>query len=1177
MRSVVFQIVVASFVVYGASADEILGCNGFIKSDVPIIYSSVEVQLFTKQGALKDHTDCAPNNGYYFLPIYDKGEYVLKVSPPHGWKFEPSEVPLLFDGATDPCSKGKDINFNFLGFAVDGQVVSSGFGIGPKDVTVELFAVGSSKPTLITTTTVDGKFLFSPVLPGSYKVKISHPRWKISKNEVAVIVKDGNGKIPAGSLAIAGYDVTGTVTSDNQPITGVSFVLFSRKKESEVSGCDSTPLPGFTTDPILGTVHLICHVSSDARGVFNFPQVSPGEYVLVPHYKGSKSTKFDVHPRSLRISVGHNSLHLPSPFQVKGFTVAGKVLWSPGGKPMSGATVYLNNKIAGKTGSDGVYSLESMRAGTYKLKVEADDVVFKETEIKVSSTSLPDLVPATYKVCGHFHSPSSSGPYRIELTSEDSTISEVTTDSKGSYCLYLAPGKYNFTPVPDSKQLTNGLLFSPSKRIVEVVDEPVKNIDFSQLRSNVKGKIVCMTQCPLITVNLKPKGQGSALQTIAKNGRYEFTEVMPGDYDIYLEPGFGWCWDKESQSLAVIDETTEVPTFTQSGFTVTIVSSHSTTVTYYSEGQPNDKLKLEVSPGSTHICVPKSTPYIFQPISCHGYEEPQVRWVTGLVSLNAITHANSFFLIASEGVNDLLLNIEPLDSAESRHPKVIKLGAGSATDEGVKYEFTLQLKPNEGLKITPVAGVFLFTPQSAEVRGHTDCINTSKALFSAEKGQVITGSVLSGDNKGIGGVSITIKDEMGAVIATQTTDANGSYKFPPLKPAPNTKIIAEKEGYVLTGLSKWGDFSAHKLAEIIVSVSDVASKEKLQGVLLSVSGGKNYRRNAQTNAEGTMSFLSLSPGEYFLKPMMKEYRFHPQNKIINVKEGATVTVSLSGERVAYSGIGEVMSLNGEGEGGVVVEAIGVGTCSKYQEEATSSDAGTFRIRGLKPECEYNVRVKDEPDVNHHILKSGQDNVTIKVSKSDVSGLKLYALRPSTRVDVMVYVLADRSEDLKTLRLRLTREDSPELAVSVIKLSEYKASSSGYVLTSVMIALPPLPADGRSYVLQLESSLPLGTHEYTNRPVHFKATGSLKVFRMSFSPNLKSRDPELSQSSYLVLPLLILFGLIFYNKDTVIGLSAAALERTRQPAQLSTKATADESLLSDSFTDFPKKKSKSRKT
>ena len=34
---------------------------------------------YTRQGNLKYETDCAPNNGYYFIPLYDKGEYVLKV------------------------------------------------------------------------------------------------------------------------------------------------------------------------------------------------------------------------------------------------------------------------------------------------------------------------------------------------------------------------------------------------------------------------------------------------------------------------------------------------------------------------------------------------------------------------------------------------------------------------------------------------------------------------------------------------------------------------------------------------------------------------------------------------------------------------------------------------------------------------------------------------------------------------------------------------------------------------------------------------------------------------------------------------------------------------------------------------------------------------------------------
>lgn len=56
----------------------------------------------------------------------------------------------------------------------------------------------------------------------------------------------------------------------------------------------------------------------------------------------------------------------------------------------------------------------------------------------------------------------------------------------------------------------------------------------------------------------------------------------------------------------------------------------------------------------------------------------------------------------------------------------------------------------------------------------------------------------------------------------------------------------------------------------------------------------------------------------------------------------------SGERVAYSAHGQVTSLNGEGEAGVVVEALGTGKCNLYQEEASSGNSGYFRIRGLQP-------------------------------------------------------------------------------------------------------------------------------------------------------------------------------------------------------------------------------------
>jgi len=63
------------------------GLSGAIRMSSNQTLLSFQVNLYTKQGTLKYQTDCAPINGYYMVPVYDKGEYVLKVNPPPGWTF----------------------------------------------------------------------------------------------------------------------------------------------------------------------------------------------------------------------------------------------------------------------------------------------------------------------------------------------------------------------------------------------------------------------------------------------------------------------------------------------------------------------------------------------------------------------------------------------------------------------------------------------------------------------------------------------------------------------------------------------------------------------------------------------------------------------------------------------------------------------------------------------------------------------------------------------------------------------------------------------------------------------------------------------------------------------------------------------------------------------------------
>ena len=61
--------------------------------------------------------------------------------------------------------------------------------------------------------------------------------------------------------------------------------------------------------------------------------------------------------------------------------------------------------------------------------------------------------------------------------------------------------------------------------------------------------------------------------------------------------------------------------------------------------------------------------------------------------------------------------------------------------------------------------------------------------------------------------------------------------------------------------------------------------------------------------------------------------------------------------------GSVMSLNGEAEPDVIVEAVGLGpdSCTQLQEESKSEVDGSFRIRGLQVRQEDNTHNDTDDD------------------------------------------------------------------------------------------------------------------------------------------------------------------------------------------------------------------------
>ncbi|CAH2207964.1 jg24004, partial [Pararge aegeria aegeria] len=78
----------------------------------------------------------------------------------------------------------------------------------------------------------------------------------------------------------------------------------------------------------------------------------------------------------------------------------------------------------------------------------------------------------------------------------------------------------------------------------------------------------------------------------------------------------------------------------------------------------------------------------------------------------------------------------------------------------------------------------------------------------------------------VAGVLVTLEGD--DVQLTQSTAADGAYRFGPLDAALQYQVRAEKDSYVFGERQPGGDIRAHKLAEITVKLVDAASGAPLE-------------------------------------------------------------------------------------------------------------------------------------------------------------------------------------------------------------------------------------------------------------------------------------------------------------------------------------------------------------
>jgi hypothetical protein len=221
--------------------------GGYVKSAVDLDFTKVEIHLYSKEGILRQQTECAPNNGYFMVPFVDIGEYQLRVSPPSGWLFEPMFADIDVNGVEDEGTKEIDINFQFKGFTLSGSVANAyGSFSGPDGVTVKIVST-ESKSVIGTAYSKNGGFSLQGIPPGSYEVVASHSSFTFKQHITHASVVSDNAECD-GPIIVSGYDLSVTVSSQKQqPVSSVYLLLFAAQQvEEKVHGC----LPDHPTDLI---------------------------------------------------------------------------------------------------------------------------------------------------------------------------------------------------------------------------------------------------------------------------------------------------------------------------------------------------------------------------------------------------------------------------------------------------------------------------------------------------------------------------------------------------------------------------------------------------------------------------------------------------------------------------------------------------------------------------------------------------------------------------------------------------------------------------------------------------------------------------------------------------------------------------------------------------------------
>ena len=654
-------------------------------------------------------------------------------------------------------------------------------------------------------------------------------------------VQSGSGSHngPSGT-----FTISGTVTSDGAPLSGVSMAL---------------------TGPVSKTVN------TDSSGNYSFTTLGNGNYTITPSKSGYA---FSPSNRSVTVNVANVT---SQNFTATTYSISGTV--TVNGVPLSGVSMALTGPVSKtvNTDSNGNYSFTTLGNGNYTITPSKSAYVFspsnRSVTVSVANVTSQNFTATTYSISGTVtvNGVPLSG---VSMALTGPVSKTVNTDSGGNYSFTtLGNGNYTITP---SK---SGYVLSPSNRSVTVSGANVTSQNFTAATYSISGTVT-VNGAPLSGVSMALTGPVSKTVNTDSGGNYYFTTLGNGNYTITPSKS-GYVLSPSNRSVTVSGANVTSQNFTAATYsisgTVTVNGVPLSGVSMALTG-PVSKTVNTDSGGNYSFTTLGNGNYTITPSKSAYVFSPSNRSVT--VSGANVTSQN--FTAATYSISGTVtVNGVPLSGVSMALTGPVSKTVN--TDSGGNYSFTTL--GNGNYTITPSKSAYVFSPSNRSVTvsgANVTSQNFTAATYSISGTVTVNGVPLSG-------VSMALT---GPASKTVTTDSNGNYSFTTLGNG-NYTITPSKSAYVfspsnLSVTVNGANVTSQNFTAATYSISGTVTVNgvPLSGVSMALTGPAS--KTVTTDSGGNYSFTTLGNGNYTITPSKSGYVFSPSNRSATVS-GANVT------------------------------------------------------------------------------------------------------------------------------------------------------------------------------------------------------------------------------------------------------------------------------------------------